>query len=190
MSSVGSAHAYDLSRQYVPGENVERGFVVAMGGLWFPGFGSFERYHQLSLDFGGEFGFRFASIRDHNIFFVAGFSFSPQLLDEREFRTDRETNLLLAWAGLRYVPGMVCIAGGLGCPFVELRFGAVFESAADRRGHNGPKGEFTFLPGIGYRFRFGSSFQLGARADLAVSNEYNTRSLSWLALMGFIGFGW
>jgi hypothetical protein len=189
LSVATQAHAYDLSRAYAEEDDVERGFVVAMGGLWFPGFGSFEEYHQLSLDFAGEFGIRFASIRGHNIFFVAGFSFSPQQLDPNAVRDHRSTNLLLAWGGLRYVPAMLCIADGLGCPFVELRLGAVFETADERNGHDGPKGELTVLPGIGYRFRFGGAFQVGARADIAFSDE-GAYSLSWLAIAGFIGFGW
>jgi hypothetical protein len=188
------AHAYDLSRaDLADADTVERGFVVGQVNLWFPAFGSYSDYHQLSLEFGGEFGIRFASIRgEHNLFFVAGLSVSPQLLDPNEVpdRDHRGTSLVLGYGGIRYVPGMLCFGDGLGCPFAELRLGAVFESADDRSHHSGPKGDFTVLPGFGYRFRFGSSFQLGARVDIAYSGEDDESGLSWVTFGSFLGFGW
>lgn len=187
------AAAYDLSRAYDDSDRVERGFVVAHGGLWFPAFGTFNEYHQLSLQFAGEFGFRVASIRgEHNIFIVTGMMFSPQKLDPDavDDRRHRNSLLFLGWVGARYVPGFLCLEDGLGCPFAELRVGAVWEAADDRSGHDGPSGDFTFLPGVGYRFRFGSSFQIGARADIAISGEDDLTTLGWVSLDAFLGFGW
>jgi hypothetical protein len=188
----GNAHAYDLSRAYETDADVtERGFVVGSVGLWIPGFGSFHDYHQTSLDYGAEFGIRIASIRGtHNILAVGGFSLSPQLLDPTFVREDRrDTLMFLGYVGVRYQPGMLCFGDGMGCPFVELRFGAVFEASEDGSGHEGPDGTFTVLPGVGYRLRFGSSFQLGARADLSITEEYE-RDLGWFSLTTFLGFGW
>lgn len=193
LSHASSAHAYDLSRAYESeAAEVERGFVVGSVGLWFPGLGSFQEYHQLSLDYAGEFGIRIASIRgQHNIFVVGGFNVSPQKLDPDAVRDDsrRSTTMILGYAGLRYVPGMLCIGDGLGCPFVELRFGLSFESS-DSREHEGPKADFTLMPGVGYRFSFGNVVQLGVRADLSVTQEYDTEDLGWLSLTGFVGVGW
>jgi len=193
IAPVGRAHAYDLSRAYESGaDEVERGFVVGSAGLWMPAFGSFGDLHQTSLEFGAEVGFRIVSIRgDHNIYVVGGLTFSPQQLDPYAVVDERHraTDLFFGFAGARYLPGLLCFGDGLGCPFVELRFGVTFESADDRSGHEGPQGAFTVMPGVGYRFRFGSSFQLGGRFDLSFSQEYS-RDLGWVSLNGFAGFGW
>lgn len=188
------AHAYDLSRYDSYADEVERGFVVGMAGLWIPGAGSFDTFHQLSLDFGGEVGFRFASIRgDHNLYVVGGFGFSPQTL-RPTFRDGGtvDTNMVLGFVGVRYLPGMLCFNEGMGCPFVELRFGLLWENTADDDfiDHYAPSGVFTVLPGVGYRFRFGRSFQVGARVDFSVTEDYDTYELGWLNLSTFVGFGW
>ena len=193
MVQTKRAHAYDLSRAYESGaDEIERGFVVGSAGLWVPAYGSFGEYHQLSLEFGGEVGFRFASIRgDHNLYVVGGLTFSPQDLDPYAVsdRSHRATNLIYGFAGIRYLPGLLCFGDGFGCPFVELRFGLLFESADERSGHEGPQAAFTILPGVGYRFRFGSTFQVGGRFDFSFSEEYS-RDLGWVSLNGFAGFGW
>jgi hypothetical protein len=192
-STATPAHAYDLSRFSASdsGDQVERGFVVVGAALWVPAFGSFATYHQLSLDYGLEAGFRVASIRgQHNLYIVAGFSYSPQLLDPEYTPEDfRSTSLLVVYGGLRYVPAATCTPDGTGCMFVELRLGLDFESAEPRAAHRGPKGDLVFLPGIGYRFRLGSSFQLGVRADISYTQEY-TYDLGWVTLGAFAGFGW
>jgi len=191
---AGEAHAYDLSRAYVSeAAEVERGFVVGSVGLWIPGFGSFEEYHQLSLEYAGEFGIRFASIRGaHNIYAVGGFNFSPQELDPDVVRNPdrRGSNMLLGYAGLRYLPAPLCIGDGIGCPFVELRIGVLFEDADERVHSNAPDGELTVQPGIGYRFSFGRVFQLGARADVSWTEEARSREIGWLSVTGFAGVGW
>jgi len=187
-----SAHAYDLSRaSWVDTDKVERGFVVAGAGLWVPAFGSFHTYHQTSFDYGVEAGFRFASIQgQHHLYVVAGLSYSPQLLDPTYYGYDnRSTSLLVGYAGIRYIPDATCTPDGMGCLFFELRLGLVFESADDRSGHAGPKGDPVFLPGIGYRFRFGRSFQVGVRADISYTEEYDY-DLGWLEFGAFLGFGW
>jgi hypothetical protein len=188
------AEAYDLSRAYgSEADEIERGFVVGSVGLWVPGFGSFHDYHQVSLEFGGEFGIRFASIQgDHNLYVVGGLTYSPQLLDPTyvDDYDHRGTQLILGYAGVRYLPGTLCYGDGLGCLFFELRLGFLYESADDRSGHYGPDGVFTVLPGIGYRWRFGSSLQIGVRADLSYTEEDYSRDLGWLSLTSFLGFGW
>jgi hypothetical protein len=193
LAFANSARAYDLSR-FSPSDDdpVERGFVVASAALWVPAFGSYGYYHQVSFDYGLEAGFRFASVEgDHNLFFVAGFSYSPQLLDPAAIGPgDRSTSLLVAYGGIRYVPTATCTPDGTGCMFVELRLGLAFESAAASSGHRGPKGDLNFMPGIGYRFRIGSSFQAGVRADISYGEEYYDYDLGWLTLGGFAGFGW
>lgn len=190
----GSAHAYDLSRSYDSNaDEVERGFVVGSAGLWMPEIGEWSQYHQLSMDFGGEFGFRFASIKSaHNLYFVGGFNFSPQLLDPEVVRNrdERATNVIFAFGGVRYMTGFLCFGDGMGCPFIELRLGLVFESAAEGSGHEGPSGAFTLVPGVGYRFSFGRVFQLGGRLDFSHSEENGVRDLGWLTVTGFAGVGW
>jgi hypothetical protein len=193
MASASDAHAYDLSRAYTSAApEVERGFVVGSVGLWIPGLGSFHDYHQLSLDYAGEFGIRILSIRgQHNVYVVGGFNLSPQKLDPEWVRDKdrRSTTMFLGYAGVRYLPSMLCIGDGLGCPFIELRFGISFENA-DERAHDGQDPEWTVLPGIGYRFSFGNVFQLGARVDVAWSEEEYSRDLGWLTVTGFLGIGW
>lgn len=188
LAFTSSAHAYDLSRAYPAEEKVERGFVHAQGALWVPALGSFSDFHQLSLDFGLEVGFRFLSLRgEHNFFFVAGGEFSPQKLDPDFVGGDYDTNLMLFYAGVRYIPSALCTYDGTGCLFFELRLGFTFENAERGSRHEGPDGEVTLLPGIGYRFRFGA-FQFGVRADLSITDEYE-ETLGWFALGGFIGVG-
>lgn len=188
------ARAYDLSRAYETNADItERGFVVGNLGLWIPGAGSFKEFHQLSLDLGGEVGFRFASIRgDHNLYVVGGFNVSPQKLDPYyTLGASRDTLMMLGYVGVRYLPALLCVGDGLGCPFVELRFGFLWEDTdADLIEHYGPDGTFTVLPGVGYRFRFGGSFQVGARADFSFTEDYDDYDLGWLNLTTFIGFGW
>jgi hypothetical protein len=177
------AAAYDLS-SFDEQVRVENGFVYGRAGIWFPAFGTFDELHQTSLDFGGQFGIRFARIRggEHNLFAVAGFDISPQLFAEHY-----HTLLWMPSFGVRYEG--LCIADGLGCPFFELRFGFAVESTARGSRRDGPTGDFTVLPGIGYRFKFGPLL-LAARADIAFSGEDDERSLSWLTLSGQVGFGW
>lgn len=189
LAFASSAHAYDLSRAYPAEEKTERGFVHFQGALWAPAFGSFSTYHQLSLDFGVEVGFRVLSLRgEHNFYVVVGGEFSPQTLDPDATGGTYDTNLVLGYAGVRYIPSALCTYGGTGCLFFELRFGLTFEEAEDGSGHDGPSGDFTVLPGVGYRFRFGA-FQLGVRADASFTHEYE-ETLGWVALGGFLGFGW
>lgn len=186
VSGANRASAYDLSRQD-PGPSVEAGFIYGNATLWLPGFGTFESAHQMSLDVGGEFGWRFVKIRggEHNVYFVAGLDVSPQTLDPEYFRGEHYGSLLF-WPsfGLRYQG--LCIADGLGCPFLELRLGFAVESDDH---HSGPSGDVTVFPGIGYRFKFGPLL-LGARADVAFSEESRRRSLSWVTLSGLVGIGW
>lgn len=192
--ATSSARAYDLSRSYESNaDEVERGFVVGSAALWMPEVGDWSEYHQLSLDFGAEFGFRFASIRGaHNLYFVGGLNLSPQLLDPDAVRDpdDRATNVIFAFGGVRYINGNLCFGDGMGCPFIEIRLGFVFESAAADSGHDGPNGAVTFVPGVGYRFSFGRVFQLGGRLDVSYSEENNSHGLGWLTLTGFAGVGW
>jgi hypothetical protein len=192
--TTGSAHAYDLSRAYdSTADEVERGFVLGSVGLWAPDIGDWRQYHQLSLDFGAEFGFRFASIQAaHNLYIVGGFNFSPQLLRREAVpnASERSTNVMLGYGGIRYIPGQLCFGDGIGCPFVELRLGLVFESSDVPRIHEGPTASLTVLPGVGYRFSFGHVFQLGARFDFSYSEEDDVRGLGWLNATGFAGFGW
>jgi hypothetical protein len=193
-ATASSARAYDLSRAYESAApEAERGFVVGSVGLWIPGLGSFQDYHQLSLEYAGELGIRILSIRgEHNVYVVGGFNLSPQKLDSEWVRdaSRRSTTMLLGYAGVRYLPSALCIGDGLGCPFVELRFGLLFENADERAHPNAPNAELTVLPGIGYRFSVGQVFQLGARADLSWTEEDYSRELGWLSVTGFIGFGW
>jgi hypothetical protein len=194
LSATHSAQAYDLSRSYESNaDEVERGFVVGSVALWMPEIGNWSDYHQLSLDFGGEFGFRFASIKGaHNIYFVGGLNISPQMLDPDYvgLRGERSTTVVFGYGGLRYLPGLLCFGDGLGCPFIELRLGLVFESAAAESGHDGPSGAFTVVPGVGYRFSFGRVFQLGARLDFSYSEENDVSGLGWFSATGFAGIGW
>ena len=194
-SSIGStAHAYDLSRAYEStADEVERGFVVGSVALWMPEIGEWSQFHQLSLDYGGELGFRFASIQGaHNLYFVAGLSFSPQKLDPDAVsrNADRAASVAFGFGGIRYMTGYLCFGDGLGCPFVELRLGFVFESDKARSGHQGPQGAFTVLPGIGYRFSFGRAFQLGGRFDFSYTEENDVHDLGWLTMTAFAGVGW
>lgn len=193
-SLSGSAHAYDLSRSYEStADEVERGFVVGSVALWMPEIGEWQYFHQLSLDFGGEFGFRFASIKGaHNLYFVAGLNFSPQQLDPDAVprSADRAANVVFAFGGIRYMPGMLCFGDGFGCPFIELRLGLVFESDDARSGHDGPNGAFTVVPGIGYRFSFGRVFQLGGRLDFSYSEENSVHDFGWFSATAFAGVGW
>jgi hypothetical protein len=192
--ATGSAHAYDLSRSYESlADEVERGFVVGSVALWMPEVGNWSDFHQLSLDFGGEFGFRFASIKGaHNLYVVAGLNISPQLLDPDavRYRDDRGSNVVFAYGGIRYLPSQLCFGDGLGCPFIEFRLGLVFESTAAGSGHEGPSGSLTVVPGLGYRFSFGRVFQLGGRLDVSYTEEYDVYDLGWLSLTGFAGIGW
>ena len=192
--AVGSARAYDLSRSYEStADEVERGFVVGSIGLWNPEIGVWSNYHQLSLDFGGTVGIRFASIKSaHNLYFVGGLNFSPQLLDVEAVRNrdGRAANVVFGFGGIRYMTGYLCFGDGLGCPFIELRLGLVFEANEADGGHNGPSGDFTLAPGIGYRFSFGRVFQVGGRLDISHAEERGVRGLGWLTLAGFAGVGW
>jgi hypothetical protein len=192
--ATGSARAYDLSRSYQStADEVERGFVVGSIGLWNPEIGNWSDYHQLSLDFGAEFGIRFASIQSaHNLYFVGGLNVSPQMLDPDIARrgSDRATNVIFGYGGIRYMTGYLCFGDGVGCPFIELRLGLVFEANAAESGHAGPDGEFTIAPGIGYRFALGRVFQVGGRLDFSHSEESGVRGLGWLSLAGFAGIGW
>src|SRR4051812_31283195 len=72
VAMASSAQAYDLSRAYESAApEAERGFVVGSLGLWIPGVGSFHDFHQLSLEYAGEFGIRVLSIRgEHNLYVV------------------------------------------------------------------------------------------------------------------------
>lgn len=189
-----SAHAYDLSRSYEStADEVERGFVVASAALWMPEIGNWGEYHQLSLDYGGELGFRVASIQGaHNLYIVAGFNFSPQLLDRDAVprRSEREASVIFGFGGVRYISGYLCFGDGLGCPFVELRLGLVFESNEAGSGHEGPNGAFTLVPGVGYRFSFARAFQLGGRLDFSYSEESGVHDLGWFSATAFAGVGW
>ena len=186
---ASAAHAYDLSRQDPsPTEKTERGFINLQGWLWTPAFGSFSGNHQLSVDLGGEVGFRVLSLRDHNLYVVGGLTFSPQKL--KLAPPDNSTSLLLGYGGVRYIPGMLCTSDGVGCLFAELRLALAFESAEDSSGHSGPHGEWTLLPGVGYRLRLGGVFQLGARADIAYTSDGYRRQFGWIEVGGFAGFGW
>jgi hypothetical protein len=193
LTCAGSVRAYDLSRAYdSDAAEVENGFVVGSVGLWVPGFGRFHDFHTLSLEYAGEVGIRFASIRGHNLYGVGGFNFSPQKLsrDEVPDASRRSTKMLLGYAGVRYLPGPLCFGDGLGCPFVELRFGLLFEDADAHVHPDAPSAQFTVLPGFGYRFAFGRVFQLGARLDFSWAEEDHSRDLGWLTVTGFLGIGW
>jgi hypothetical protein len=191
---TGSARAYDLSRSYEStADELERGFVVGSIALWNPEIGNWSDYHQLSLDFGAELGIRFLSIQGaHNVYFVGGLNFSPQMLDPDSVRrsTERATNVIFGYGGLRYMTGYLCFGDGLGCPFIEVRLGFVFETIAAGSGHTGPDGELTIAPGLGYRFSFGRAFQVGGRLDFSHSKEGNVSGLGWLTATGFAGIGW
>jgi hypothetical protein len=193
-TASSTARAYDLSRSYEStADELERGFVVGSVALWNPEIGTWSDYHQLSLDFGAEFGIRFASIQGaHNLYFVGGLNFSPQMLDVDYVRrtSDRATNVIFGYGGIRYMTGYLCFGDGLGCPFIELRLGFVFETIAAESGHSGPDGEFTIAPGVGYRFSFGRVFQVGGRLDFSHSEESGVSGLGWLTLAGFAGIGW
>lgn len=192
--ATSSARAYDLSRVYESrADEVERGFVTGSVGLWYPEIGNWADYHQLSLDFGAEVGFRFASIqRAHNLYFVGGLNISPQKLDVEYVRrnSDRAADVFFGYGGIRYMTGHLCIGDGLGCPFIELRMGLVFEANAAESGHDGPSAAFTVAPGVGYRFSFANVFQLGGRLDFSYSEESGVNGLGWLSLAGFAGVGW
>jgi hypothetical protein len=193
LGSVDSVRAYDLSRQDSDdSDKTERGFVELQGALWLPAFGTFETYHQMSFDFGGEVGFRFLSLRgQHNFYAVAGLSFSPQKLDPKEVpAAHSNTDLWLGYGGVRYIPSVICTSDGAGCLFFELRLGLAFEHADSASGHKGPKGDVTVLPGIGYRYRLGELFQLGARADVSYTAESGDHQLGWATLGAFVGLGW
>jgi len=189
-----SAQAYDLSRSYESSaDEVERGFAVVSAALWLPEIGNWSEYHQLSLDYGGELGFRIASIQGaHDLYIVAGFNFSPQLLDPEAVsrRSDRAASVIFGFGGIRYMSGYLCFGGGLGCPFVELRLGLVFESDEAGSGHEGPNGAFTLVPGVGYRFSFAGAFQLGGRLDFSYSEENGVHDLGWFSATAFAGVGW
>jgi hypothetical protein len=191
---TSSARAYDLSRSYEStADEVERGFVVGSIALWNPELGTFSDFHQLSLDFGAEFGIRFLSIKSaHNLYFVAGLNFSPQLLDPNAVRSrdDRASNVIFGYGGIRYMTGYLCFGDGLGCPFIELRLGLVFETSSAGSGHHAPDGEFTLAPGVGYRFSFGRVFQVGGRLDFSHSREGDVSGFGWLTATGFAGIGW
>ena len=188
------ARAYDLSRSYESAaDEVEGGFVVGSIGLWNPEIGTWSDFHQLSLDFGAQFGIRFASIQGaHNLYLVGGLNISPQMLEpDRVSRgRDRATNVIFGYGGIRYMTGYLCFGDGLGCPFIELRLGLVFESNAAESGHTGPNGEFTIAPGVGYRFSFGRVFQVGGRLDFSHSEDSGVSGLGWLSLTAFAGIGW
>ena len=126
------------------------------------------------------------------MYVVGGFNLSPQKLDREWVRDEsrRSTTLLLGYAGARYVPCALCVDDGLGCPFIALRVGLLFENADERAHPNAPSAELTVLPGIGYRFSFGGVFQLGARADLSWTEEDYSQELGWLSVTGFLGVGW
>lgn len=194
LMTANSAHAYDLSRQYPAddSEKIERGFVHLQGALWLPAFGTFNEYHQTSLDFGGEFGFRFLSLRgQHNLFIVGGLSLSLQKLDPDVVPApDNNTSLIVGYAGVRYIPTAVCTYDGAGCLFFEVRVGLAYESADDKSSHTGPRGDVTVLPGIGYRYSLGGVFQLGARADISYTAESGSHNLGWVTVGAFVGFGW
>jgi len=194
LAVANSAHAYDLSRQYPEdSEKTERGFVQLQGALWLPVVGSYSTFHLTSLDFGAEVGFRFLSLRgQHNFYAVGGLGFSAQKLnaDEVLSTAHRDTTLILGYAGVRYIPSVVCTSDGSGCLFFELRLGLVYENAEKGSGHAGPDGELTLLPGIGYRWRLGSVFQLGARADISYTAEGGSHDFGWATVGAFIGFGW
>jgi hypothetical protein len=191
--TASSAQAYDLSRAYdSTADEVERGFVVGSAGLWMPEIGEWSEYHQLSFEFGGEFGFRFASIQGaQNFYVVGGFTFSPQLLPRDVVRDgeERGTTVILGYGGIRYLNGQWCFGDGFGCPFFELRLGLVFESSDNTRAHEGPWAAFTTVPSVGYRFSLGNVFQFGARFDVSFSEEAGY-GLGWLGLNSFAGFGW
>jgi hypothetical protein len=189
---ASSAHAYDLSRSYEStADDLERGFVVGSFGLWLPDLGGWSDAHQVSFDYSGELGIRFASIKGaHNLYVVGGFNVSPQLLDPEFVRGDRSSTVMWGYGGIRYMNGFLCFGNGTGCPFIELRFGLMFESAEAEPGHDPPKAAFVVSPGIGYRFSFGRVFQLGGRMDVSYTEENGVSDLGWLTLSGFIGVGW
>jgi hypothetical protein len=186
------ARAYDLSRQDIgQGVDIERGFVTGQISLWLPGDGPFYDYHQTSLDFGAEFGFRVASVHGHNFFVVAGMTISPQKLDPRYVDPDYANSVIwVGFAGVRYIPAMLCIGDGVGCPFAELRFGLMFEHDDGDSEYDGPTVDFAVQPGIGYRFRFGEAVQVGARMDVSFIEDEDTEYLGWVTFGAFAGFSW
>jgi hypothetical protein len=182
-----TAHAYDLSRQDSASsdDKVERGFVDIQAGVWLPGWDTFDDNHQTSLQFGGEFGVKILSASDQHLFIVGGATFSPQTLEPHLY--EREADMILVFAGVRYVPGTLCSTRGIGCLFVELGIGLTWETVDGERGHDPPHGEITFAAGVGYRFRLGRFVNLGVRIDLAYLEESYESQVGWITPAGFAG---
>jgi hypothetical protein len=182
-----TAHAYDLSRQDSRSDDdkVERGFVDIQAGLWLPGWETFSDNHDTSLQLGGEVGVKVLSASDQHLFIVGGFTFSPQTLPPHLY--ERDADMILAFVGVRYVPGTLCSERGIGCLFVELGLGLTWETADAEPGHDPPKSELTFTAGIGYRVRLGRVFNLGARIDLAYLEENYDSQIGWIAPTAFLG---
>jgi hypothetical protein len=184
-----TARAYDLSRQssssFDDEEKVERGFVSVAGGIWFPGPDTFNDNHQTSLQFAGEFGVRILSAKDQHLFIVGGVTFSPQTLEPHLI--ERDVDVIMAFVGVRYIPGTLCSARGIGCLFIEVGLGVTWETVDAELGHDPPKGDITFTAGLGYRFRLGRFLNLGVRVDLAYLEEDYESQIGWITPTGFIG---
>jgi hypothetical protein len=182
-----SAHAYDLSRQDSPSgdDKVERGFVDVQGGLWLPGWDTFNDNHDTSFQLGAEFGVKVFAANDHHFFVVGGATFSPQTLAPH--LSERDADMILAFVGVRYIPGALCAARGVGCLFIELGLGLTWETVDEEFGHTPPDGELTFTAGVGYRFRLGRFFTLGARIDLAYLEESYESQIGWITPTAFLG---
>ena len=119
------------------------------------------------------------------MFIVGGATFSPQTLEPHLLQ--RDANMILVFAGVRYVPGTLCSPRGIGCLFVELGFGLTWETVHGELGHDPPDGAFTFTAGVGYRFRLGRFFNVGARIDLAYLEESYESQVGWITPTGFVG---
>ena len=184
----GHAQAYDLSRQRDPGPQAggrENVFIDGAVGLWLPGPLTFDDNHTLSLAFAAEVGVTVLSLARHQLLIVGGFSLSPQTLEAH--LDEASTTLLQGFGGLRYVPGVTCMAGGAGCAFLELSLGLTWETAEDQGAHGSPKGELTLNLGAGYRFNLGRHLHLGGRIDLGYLEESRSREIGWFIPALFAG---
>lgn len=182
-SSVAGAE--DLADFVQARDPLELVFVDVQAAAWLPGPVTFMDNHRVSLHAGAELGARVLYVRDHALYVIGAFTFSPQQL--RAHLQEKETSMYTGYAGVRYVPGMICAAEGMGCPFAELGLGLAWETAEPEPGHQGPAGDVLLMASLGYRLRLAGHFTLGARVDLAYLDEAHDSQIGWLTPGVFAG---